>query len=135
MLLTSLSKLRLTGVHPDLAKIVARAVEVATMADMDFAVVEGLRTLERQKALVAAGASQTMHSRHLHGFAVDLVTLVHLEGKAVDRWDWPLASKLSEVMKQAAKDVGVPLEWGGDWLHFKDGPHFQLPKDKYPDPV
>ena len=28
--------------------------------------------------------------------------------------------------------VGVPIEWGGDWRTFKDGPHFQLPWGKYP---
>jgi peptidoglycan L-alanyl-D-glutamate endopeptidase CwlK len=134
MLLSSLSKKRLFGVHPDLVRVVARAEELASIADMTFAVSEGLRTIERQKRLVAAGLSQTMHSRHITGHAVDLVMMVDLDGdgKLEDRWDWPGASKVAEVMKQAARDLNVPLEWGGDWVHFKDGPHFQLPKDKYP---
>jgi peptidoglycan L-alanyl-D-glutamate endopeptidase CwlK len=137
MLLSSLSKKRLVGVHPDLVRIVARAEEVATIAGVTFAVTEGLRTVERQKALVASGASQTMHSRHLHGFAVDLVTMVDFDGdgKLEDRYDWPLATKLAEIMRQAARDVALPLQCGIDWVHFKDGPHFQLPKDKYPDPL
>ena len=60
---------RLKGVHPDLVKVVERAIQ---LTPVDFTVLEGLRSLERQKALVAAGASQTLKSRHLDGHAVDL---------------------------------------------------------------
>jgi peptidoglycan L-alanyl-D-glutamate endopeptidase CwlK len=31
-------------------------------------------------------------------------------------------------MKQAAYELNIKIEWGGDWKSFKDGPHFQLPK-------
>lgn len=116
---------RLQGVHPDLVKVVKRAAE---LSDIDFMVTEGLRTLARQKQLVAAGASKTMKSRHLDGHAVDLAVLLH--GKL--SWDWPLYTKLSKIVKQAAKEVNVPLEWGGDWRSFKDGPHYQLPWKDYP---
>lgn len=115
----------LEGVHPDMVKVVKRAIQIT---DIDFVVTEGLRTLQKQKQLVAAGASQTMRSRHLTGHAVDLAALV--AGKV--RWDYPLYGKLAIAMKQAAKDVGVPIEWGGDWKSFKDGPHFQLPWKDYP---
>ncbi len=115
---------RLEGVHPDLVRVVKRAIEITPV---DFTVTEGLRTVERQRALVAAGASQTMKSRHITGHAVDLAALVMGEV----RWDWPLYAKLAGAMKAAAKEVGVPLEWGGDWK-MKDGPHFQLPWANYP---
>jgi peptidoglycan L-alanyl-D-glutamate endopeptidase CwlK len=26
----------------------------------------------------------------------------------------------------------VPIVWGGDWRTFKDGPHFELDRRKYP---
>lgn len=116
---------RLAGVHEDLVKVVARAAELTTI---DFVVTEGKRTLARQKQLVAAGASQTMRSRHLTGHAVDLAATV---GGQV-RWDWPLYFKLAEAMKKAAAELKVPLEWGGDWKSFKDGPHFQLPWSTHP---
>ena len=119
------SRARLRGVHPDLIKIIERAIVITPV---DFTVLEGLRTIERQKALVAAGASQTMKSRHLTGHAVDLGAWVDDQ---VD-WSWPLYSKIADTMKQAAKDVAVPIEWCGDWLAFKDGPHFQLPWKEYP---
>lgn len=116
---------KLEGVHDDLVKVVYRAAEIT---DIDFVVTEGLRTIERQKQLVAKGASKTMKSRHLTGHAFDLA--VSIDGEI--RWDWPLYHKLAEVIKEAARIEGVPIEWGGDWVSFKDGPHFQLPVSKYP---
>ena len=116
---------RLDGVHPDLVRVVKRAIEIT---EVDFAVTEGLRTIERQRELYKAGASRTMNSRHLTGHAVDLVALVG--GKV--RWDWPLYERIAAAVKEAARLEGVPIEWGGDWRTFKDGPHFQLPRDRYP---
>ncbi|API60526.1 peptidase M15 [Tardibacter chloracetimidivorans] len=116
---------RLEGVHPDLVKVIRRAIEITPI---DFAVIEGLRTRERQKELVAAGASKTMNSRHITGHAVDIAPWV---GGTI-RWDWPLFHKLAPAVKQAAADVGVPVTWGGDWRSFKDGPHWELPRKQYP---
>jgi len=116
---------RLSGVHDDLVAVVHRAMR---LTPVDFTVLEGRRSLARQKKLVAAGASQTMRSRHLSGHAVDLGALVG--GKVA--WDWPLYHAIARAMKQAGADLGVPLEWGGDWTSFKDGPHFQLPWADYP---
>lgn len=119
------SKAKLKGVHPDLVKVLNRAIE---LTPVDFAVIEGLRTVERQKELLASGASKTMKSRHITGHAVDIAPFVGGE----IRWDWPLYRKIAPAVKQAAKEVGVPIEWGGDWIKFKDGPHWQLPRRKYP---
>lgn len=114
------SEKNLTGVHPDIVKVIRAAHAKGVM---DFVVTEGLRTLERQKELMAAGASKTLKSRHLTGDAVDLAVRVGTE----IRWDWPLYKKLSDLIKETAKEQGVVLEWGGDWKSFKDGPHFQRP--------
>lgn len=119
------SKQRLAKLHPDLQKVVRRAIKIT---EIDFTVLEGLRTKARQKKLFESGASKTMNSRHLTGHAIDL-------GAYVDRsvrWDWPLYHKIAAAMKTAAKKEGVLLEWGGDWRSFKDGPHFQLPWADYP---
>jgi peptidoglycan L-alanyl-D-glutamate endopeptidase CwlK len=121
------SDLLLRGVHPDLAKVIRRAAEISKV---EFKVLEGRRSIARQRELVKKGASKTMKSRHIHGFAVDIAPVVG----GVIRWDWPLYYPLAETVKQAAKDVGVAVEWGGDWKSFKDGPHWQLPARKYPDP-
>ena len=119
------SQMRLKGVHPDLVKVVQQAIQITTV---DFTVLEGLRDPFRQKTLVEAGASQTLKSRHLTGHAVDLGAWV--DGQ-VD-WSWPLYSKIADAMKTAAKQLNIPIEWGGDWKKFKDGPHFQLPWKDYP---
>lgn len=119
------SKFRLRGVHPDLVRVVSRAIELTSV---DFTVLEGLRSTIRQVELLKSGASKTMKSRHLTGHAVDLGALVN--GSV--RWDWPLYHKLAEAMKVASLELLIPIEWGGDWDTFKDGPHFQLPWKEYP---
>lgn len=116
---------RLEGVHPDLVKVVKLAAE---LSPLDFIVTEGLRTIERQKQLVAKGASQTMRSRHLTGHAVDLAAVIDSE----IRWDWPLYDRLAHVMKAAADEYSVPIVWGGSWKTLKDGPHFELDRNVYP---
>ena len=64
-----------------------------------------------------------MNSRHLTGHAVDIAPL---DDDGEVSWAWPLYHQLAPVVKQAAKDLGVDLEWGGDWRSLKDGPHWQL---------
>lgn len=125
MSLTPRDRKRLEGVHPDLVRVVERAA----LGRVRFIVTEGLRTMERQAQLAREGRSQTMRSRHLTGHAVDLAVLDD-DGKA--RWDAPAYRALAAEVKAAAAVEGVPVEWGGDWRSFFDGPHFQLPWDRYP---
>lgn len=119
------SEKNLAGVHPDLVRVVTRARHLSAVP---FIVTEGLRSAERQKQLVRAGASQTMNSRHLTGHAIDVAAMVG--GKI--SWDWPLYDRIAVAMKQAAEAAGVPIIWGGDWRTFKDGPHFELNRSTYP---
>ena len=128
MVLNTASVARLRGVHPDLVRVVRRCAADWADPDTGFIVTCGLRTVEEQRLLYEKGATRTMKSRHLTGHAVDLAATV--QGQV--RWDWPLYSKLSKAMKAAAKTEKVPIEWGGDWVSFKDGPHYQLPISKYP---
>lgn len=116
---------RMQGVHPDLVNVVKLAIE---LTEVDFGVTEGLRTVDRQRQLVAQGASKTMNSRHITGHAVDLVAYV---GGSVN-WSWPLYHKIADAMKRAANSLGVQIVWGGDWKSFKDGPHFELDRKVYP---
>lgn len=142
----------LKGVHPDLVRVVMAA---AKASDIDFMVTEGRRSVERQKQLVAKGASQTMNSRHISGHAVDVAPVV----AGQPRWDWPLIFKLAESFRRAAIDEKVPVRWGGCWdvrlnnmkgsperesagyvgrrkaqkrAAFTDGPHYELPSQIYP---
>lgn len=134
------SLLNLRGVHPDLVRVVKRAISIS---DIDFTVIEGLRTPARQKELVTKGASKIMKSRHITGHAVDIAPYVG--GKV--RWDWPLFIPIAEAMKRASELENVPIRYGGTWrllsetpvinmsvMHkkFPDGPHFELPAIVYP---
>lgn len=117
--LSTRSRDRLQGVHPALVAVVEAAIRITPV---DFLVTEGLRSPERQAALVRAGASRTLNSRHLTGHAVDVAALV--EGQV--RWDWPLYGRIAEAFREAAKALGTPIVWGGDWPSLRDGPHFEL---------
>lgn len=119
------SENNLKGVNPDLVKIVRRALQ---LSPVDFGITEGLRTVERQRQLVAAGKSQTMNSRHISGHAVDVFAYPTSTGS----WEWKYYEQIATAFKQAAKELNIPVEWGGDWKTLKDGPHFQLPYAKYP---
>lgn len=116
---SSRSLAALSTVQAPLQKVMNRAI---SESPTDFLITEGRRSKARQRALVAAGASRTMDSKHLTGAAVDVAALV--DGQV--RWDWPLYSKIAKVVKAAAKAEGVAITWAGDWRSFKDGPHFEL---------
>lgn len=117
---------RLAGVHPSLVAVVQRAIELTTV---DFSVVEGVRTLAKQREYFSKGKSTTMRSRHLTGHAVDLAPWVN---GTID-WENPVGwSAVASAMKTAAFQLAVPIEWGGDWKTFVDKPHFQLPWKQYP---
>lgn len=128
--LSERSKSRLNGVHPDLIKIVNRAIQISPI---DFGITEGVRSVARQKELLAEGKSTTMNSRHIPGKdgtskAVDVVA--YINGQV--NWDFENYRKIAAAFKAAARDLKLEIEWGGDWKTFKDGPHFQLPYKTYP---
>lgn len=113
----------LKDIHPDLVAVIYRALEISPL---DFVVIDGLRTVAEQKQLFESGATRTMNSRHLTGHAVDIAPYV---GRI--RWDWPLFDVLAVAVKEAAKQKGVAVVWGGDWQSFRDGPHFELDRKVY----
>lgn len=98
----------LNGVDPRLVAVVKRAIELTTV---DFAVTEGLRSIETQKKYVAAGKSQDMKSKHIEGKAVDLVAYV--DGKI--SWELNLYDNIADAMTKAATELGLPLRWGAAW--------------------
>jgi peptidoglycan L-alanyl-D-glutamate endopeptidase CwlK len=112
----------LSGVHPDLVAVVKLAI---TKTTQDFTVIEGIRNINRQRELVKTGKSTTMNSRHLTGHAVDVCPWPV-------SWEWELFYPIEEAMKEAAEELDVELEWGGDWTSFPDAPHFQLSRKTYP---
>ena len=113
------SKKRLAGVNPDLIGLCYRAL---SLSPHDFGISEGMRTLERQRELLAAGKSTTLNSYHLRGAAVDFA--VYVGGKVT--WDLKYYKEVADAFKLAAEEYGMRITWGGDWRSFVDGPHIQI---------
>lgn len=110
---------KLQGVDERLVNVVKRAIE---LTQIDFKVLEGIRTKERQEELFAKGTTQTMNSKHLVGRAVDLGALYN----NTISWDKNHYHIIAKAMKQAANELNISIRWGGDFKSFFDGPHFEL---------
>ena len=106
--LSTKSQERLMGVEPELKEVVYEAIKVTKI---DFGVIEGLRTEEKQKQLVESGASQTMKSKHLEGRAVDLMAYIGGRGS----WELNVYDEIADAMKEAAVKVDVAVRWGAAW--------------------
>ena len=140
--LSKRSLTNLQGVNTNLVKVVQRAIEITKQ---DFMVTEGLRSREQccinygkgrtaqqctQKGVPAKYAQPNISkvtwlnnpfaSKHSQGRAVDLVPY------PVDWNDLAKFRSIAEAMKQAAKELDVFINWGGDWQKTKDYPHFEV---------
>ena len=99
---------RLEGIDDGLQAVVKMAI---TLTKTDFGVVQGMRTIEQQKELVAKGASQTMKSKHLEGKAFDIMAFIN--GRA--SWELSVYDDLADAIKEAAIQLNVPICWGAAW--------------------
>lgn len=108
----------LRGVHPDLIAVARLGLR---LSPHDYMITEGVRTIERQRELYAAGASHTMHSKHLIGDAFDFAVIID----GVITWDFNLYRDVADEIKRSAEFMGTKITWGGDWQSLRDGPHIQ----------
>jgi peptidoglycan L-alanyl-D-glutamate endopeptidase CwlK len=122
---------KLDGVHPDLERVVRRAIEITAQ---DFSVAEGVRSVAQAQFNAAAGTGvvNSLHIRQPDGYA-----------HAVDLWplplDWrdiPSFERVASAMFQAADELNVLIQWGADWdmdgtpreRGEWDHPHYQMPQ-------
>lgn len=153
--LSSRSLNNLQGVHPSLAKVVKRAIELTTQ---DFVVIEGVRSREQcminygkgrtaaqclakgipakyanPKAAKVTWLSNPFNSKHCkqkdgYGHAVDICPY------PVDWSDVKKFDVIAKAMFAAAKELGVNIRWGADWdkdgkpreRGESDSPHFEI---------
>lgn len=106
---------KLNKVHPDLQRVVKRALELSST---DFSVLEGLRDLSTQKRYVSQGKSQTMNSKHLkqsdgYSHAVDLIPYPIT-------WDLGAFYPIALAMQKAANELNVNIRWGGAWINLNN---------------
>lgn len=138
---------RLATVHPDLQRVARRAIELSTV---DFAITQGRRTLDEQRRLYGKGrtAAQCVrvgvpaeyarpseakvtwvkpeNGNHLSGRALDVAPYIRGKLEYDDNGKLGLWPKIAKAFKDAARELGVSIEWGGDWEGTKDRPHFEL---------
>ena len=137
------SEARLVGLHPDLVKVLRKAIAISPI---DFTIVEGVRSDQQcyinfgkgrtAAECKAAGCpatfalppsdkvtwlSKPLASNHRmkddgYGYAVDIYPYpVSLVLNAKPKAYEPLFDKLAKAMFEAAKDVGATIRWGADW--------------------
>jgi peptidoglycan LD-endopeptidase CwlK len=101
-----------------------RVVRVAiTLTDVDFSVVEGIRSEEQQRKNIKEGVSWTMDSKHLTGQAVDIYPWVHNQTSH----DPEHYKRVAKAMFTAAQQLKIEIEWGGFWKDAReDCPHWEL---------
>lgn len=137
---------RLSSVDPKLQKVFKRAIEISKQ---DFSITEGLRT--KEQCYINWGKGRTASQCTAIGISTkyarpDLPKVTWLKnplnsnhynmsgvGRAVDvvpyPVDWDDLNKfklIADAVKQASNELGVKVEWGGDWKTSKDYPHFEL---------
>ena len=94
----------------------------------DFAIPQhgGLRTAEEQNDLFKRGVSKCdgydKESYHQTGKAFDIY--IYEDGNA--SWDIDKLTAVARHLEGVATEIGVDLQWGGDWISWKDYPHFQI---------
>lgn len=123
------SEEKLASVHRDLSRVARKALE---LSPVDFGITEGLRSEEKQKQLVAEGASKTMKSKHLTGHAIDIACFV--DGEVT--WKLEYYQIVANAFALACDELKVNLRWGGSWKvnnfkldpenKFVDAVHFEL---------
>ncbi len=117
--LSERSLANLKGVHSQLVRCVELAL---SLSKMNFVVIEGLRTAERQKELIALGKSWIQRSKHQDGLAVDLMAL---PSDGSSNWEACHYDVIQAAMQEAAGRLGIRLTWGGSWKQ-RDLVHFQI---------
>ena len=111
------SQERLSTCHPDLQKIMNTAIQ-----HFDFTVLEGQRTLEKQRQYLKEGKSKTLKSKHL----LNPSRAVDIAPYPIDWEDIKRFKELAWLIKGIAKELQIEIIHGGDWKTFKDYPHFEL---------
>ena len=118
---------KLNTVDPVLKKLVC---EVQKISPIPFEISEGIRSLARQRQLIAEGKSKTLKSKHLLGQAIDFVPL--RKGK----WNfngWESAAFIAGLFIAKSKELGIKIVSGALWwnsciedVNFRDHWHIQI---------
>ena len=98
------SRERLKGVDTKLVNVLNELIKM-----MDVTVIEGLRSAERQKELLAKGATKVKYSKHMEGKAVDIAPYP-IDWENRDGFYY-----MGGMIRGIAKQLGIDIRFGGDW--------------------
>jgi hypothetical protein len=122
----------LQNVRPELVAVATLALDhLGRTGGPDFVITDGARNLDEQRRLVEQGKSQTMESRHLTGHAIDVAAFTP---DYEVTWEAEPYETIAAAFKRAGEQLGIDIEWGGDWESFVDMPHFALTREQFPAP-
>ena len=118
------SKAILSTCHPLLQHLMSLAI-----LKVDFSVVSGHRTQEEQEALVKAGKSHTMQSKHLTtpSLAVDIIPYPPISDPVKQAVYY---GYIAGIIMSIADYTGIPITWGGSWKGFMDAGHYELNEEE-----
>lgn len=130
----------LSKVHPKLQQVAHEAIK-----HFDFMVISGHRSKEEQMELFKVGRvkengqwkvvgktvtkldglSKLSKHNYLPSLAIDIVPYPG-KGKSINWGDIESFKEMAKVFKEAAEKLNIEIVWGGDWVKFRDYPHFEL---------
>lgn len=120
----SLKLINNAKLHPKLKQLLNEAIKTSPL---DFTVIETVRTIEQQRINVAKGVSKTLKSRHIPSTNKSgLCEAVDIAPYPINWKDIKSFLRLSEHIKNVAKQLNINITYGGDWKSFKDYPHYEL---------
>lgn len=129
----------LVGVHPLLVEFHKEAIKDTPI---DYTIVEGVRTDERQKQLYAQGRTVkgsivtyadgvNKKSNHQpksdgYGHATDCYPFVNGKLYVTEKETITYLKQLTDHFKKVAKRLNIPMKFGIDWKKPFDPPHIEL---------
>ena len=108
----------IAGLEPATASRAVYLITAVRQSGIPLITTSGRRSSAEQAALVAAGRSRTMNSKHLQGKAFD-VDIYGWDRNSIPKWFWDALGPWAE------RSLG--LIWGGRWQSIYDPGHFETP--------
>ena len=113
----------------DLRRLVDAVIKV-----YDFSIICSHRSHEEQERCFNNGTSKAHFGESAHNympsFAVDIYPYPapYIQVKGVKQLDdnsleW---NRMGQIFKDMAENLGIEIEWGGDWKRLVDKPHFEI---------
>ena len=114
--------------HPDFILICNEVLK-----HIDFSIIEGYRSLDRQKELYDSRKSRIdgIRIKGKHNYSPSLAIDIIPYEKGKNPFDGTDDSelmfyRLNRQFRLASKKLKIDIEWGGDWRSFIDMPHYEL---------